>query len=103
MRAFIIATLCAATPAAAQFESMKLASELGSVLGSEAFCGLAYKQDVIAAYIEANAPKDDMGFASNLSLMVQGNEAQNQSLSTSAKTAHCTAITQTARHFGFID
>jgi len=89
-------------PAAAQMESMELAVELGTVLGSERICDLKYDQGAIQTWIEANAPADDMGFASTLSMMSQGIEMQNANLSPSRKTAHCAAVTKTARHFGFI-
>ena len=103
MKRYALAAMLAATPAAAQLETMQLAVELGSVLGSESFCGLTYKQDRIAAFIAEKAPANDMGFAPNLAMMTQGADFQNQSMTPSAKTAHCAAITQTARHFGFID
>lgn len=103
MKRIALAVLLSASPAVAQMETTKLALDLGTVLGSEAFCDLSYKQDRIETFIAENAPASEMGFASTLSMMVQGTAMQNQSMSPSAKTAHCAAISQTARHFGFID
>lgn len=83
-------------------EMMTKANELGSVLASEQICGLSYDQAAIAAWIEGNIPPDAMGFASNLSLQTQGAAYMLNSLSPSARTAHCAAISQTARHYGFV-
>lgn len=103
MKRSIVALMMLASPAAAQMESIKLATDLGTVIGSEKLCGLTLKQDAIATYINENAPKDDMGFAQTLTMMVQGTEFNNTNLSASGKTAHCAAVTASARHFGFID
>jgi hypothetical protein len=100
---FVMALLGTATTATAQMESFRLAGELGTVIGSETLCGLSLKQDAIASYIEANAPKSDMSFPQTLTMMIQGTEFNNSSLSGSAKTAHCAAVTLAARQFGFID
>ena len=104
MRYLILFVMTFAAPAAAQkFDAMQLAANLGTVIGSEATCGLTLKQEAITAFIEKNAPKDDMSFPQTLTMMTQGTEFNNQSLSASAKTAHCAAVTQSARHFGLID
>jgi len=99
------AALVSAAPAFAQGGSLasgELALNLSSVLGAEEFCGLSYDQAAIQAFIEERVPADDMGFASSLALMTSGADFQQSMMSGSAKTAHCAAITRTARHYGFI-
>lgn len=81
---------------------MQKATELGAVLAAEEMCGLSYDQGAIRAWINANIPVDAMDFPSTLSMMVEGSKYQNGSLSASSKTAHCAAIEQTARHYGFV-
>jgi hypothetical protein len=39
---------------AASLESLTLATALGDVLASEAFCGLSYDQDAIKKFIDEN-------------------------------------------------
>lgn len=92
-------------PALAQttdMQAMTQANELGSILAAEEFCGLTYDQDAIQAWITSNVAADAMGFAGTLTMMVAGAEFQQRDMSTSAKTAHCTAIRQTAKHYGFV-
>ena len=103
-RLAFIAVILFPTPALAwnDMESMTLAHELGSVLASEAACGLTYDQDAIAAFIEKKVPADDMGFPSSLNMMTVGSEAQIADMSTSAKTAHCTQIRRIAKSNGFL-
>jgi hypothetical protein len=66
---------------------------------------MALKQDAIAAYVIANVPPDDLGFAGILNTMIQGTEGSNanSNMTPSAKTAFCTSVTQSAKHWGFID
>ena len=95
-----------ASPTAAQMSDIDMfqtANALGTIIGSETFCGLSYDQDAVAAYIASIVPPDRMDFASVLSAMVQGQGFNNQSLRGSAKTAHCASVDQTARHYGFIE
>lgn len=83
-------------------DSMSLALNLGTVLGSEKFCGLTFDQKAITAYIEKNIRADDMSFPAMLTTMTGGTEIQNKSMSDSAKTAHCTQVTRIAKSYGFI-
>lgn len=83
-------------------DSMMIAGDLGTVLGSEKVCGLTYDQDAISVWIDNNTDASDMGFAGTLSMMTQGAEFQLRSLSESARTAHCRAVSRTAQHYGFI-
>lgn len=84
-------------------EMLSFATELGSVLASEETCGLSYDQDAIAAFIAQTGPADQMGFASQLNMATRGQALMIKDQSASARTAHCAAITATARHFGFIE
>lgn len=81
---------------------MSLANELGTVIGSEAACGLTFDQGAIAAFIEDEVAADDMGFASTLTMMVQGQEYMIEEMSKSARTAHCTQVARVAKSYGFI-
>lgn len=92
-------------PAAAQsdLETMTLASNLGTVLGSEQFCGLTYDQGAIGRFIDERAPAGDMGFASFLQMSTSTQSFSNNEMSESARTAHCRAVANTARHYGFIE
>lgn len=85
-----------------EFESMQLASNLGTVLASEEPCGFTFDQTAIAAFIENKVPADDMGFASILSMMTQGQRIQIDRMSASSKTAHCTQIKRVASSYGFL-
>lgn len=96
--------LLSANQANAQsLSSMTVANELGTVLASEAACGLDFNQQAIANYIEQNVEATDMGFASMLDTMTLGHEYSIKEMSASAKTAHCTQIKRVAKAFGFID
>lgn len=89
--------------AADDFDTIRAATDLGSVLAAEAPCGLTYDQAAIEAYIDGLGIEANMGFVSTLSMMTQGAEFNQRDLSESARTAHCRAVTLTARHYGFID
>lgn len=83
-------------------ETMQLATNLGTVIAAEAYCGLSYDQAAVAAYIERKVKPDDMSFPSTLQMMIEGSKFQLQSMSPSAKTAHCAQIKRIAATFGFI-
>lgn len=82
-------------------ESMQLATNLGTVIAAEAYCGLSYDQSAVAAYIEKNVKPSDMSFPSPLQLMIEGSKFEHQSMSSSAKTAHCAQIKRIAATYGF--
>lgn len=95
--------LMTALPAAGQsLSSMNVATNLGAVLASEDFCGLAYDQKAIAAYIEKNVKATDMDFPQTLTMMTKGAELQLKELSPSEKTARCTQVVRLAKSYGFI-
>jgi hypothetical protein len=79
-----------------------LASNLGTILGSEAFCGLELDQAGIAAWVKTNVPPDRMDFQGQLQMTTMGQKAFNDSMSQSAKTAHCAAVEQSAHSAGLL-
>jgi hypothetical protein len=83
------------------FESMRIATDLGSVLASEDMCGLTYDQAAIEAFIAEKVSADDMGFASTLHMMTEGTKFNMKDMSASAKTAHCAQIKRVAKSYGF--
>ncbi len=96
--------LVTSTAAVAQnLGNMQVASNLGTLLAAEEFCGLVFDHDAIDAYVDANVDHSDMGFASMLSMMVDGSAFGQTDMSESAKRAHCRSVEATARHHGFID
>lgn len=82
---------------------MTLASQLGSVLAAEEFCGLTYDQEAIAAFINAEVAEDDLGFASMLQMQTQGLAVMQEEMNASQKTAHCAQTQRVARSYGFVD
>jgi hypothetical protein len=104
IRTTVATLLLTAFPAQAQnFESMQRANELGAVLAAEKLCDLTLNQAGIEAWVTKNVASDDMSFANNLLLMTQGAEYQARSMSDAGRTAHCTAVRQSARTMGLID
>lgn len=81
---------------------LSLASNLGTILGSEDFCGLVLDQAGIAAWIKSNVPPDRMDFQGQLQMMTMGQKGFNDSMTASAKTAHCAAVEQSAHQAGLI-
>ena len=102
LRISLIAALLAAPAAAQNFQSMQMATDLGSILGSERACRLSFGQAAIERWIDQNVDASDMGFPSTLAMMTQGAEFQAQSMQGNALAAHCRSVERTARHFGFI-
>jgi hypothetical protein len=82
-------------------DSSDLALALGTVLGSEEFCGLHYDQAAIQSFITKRVSPDDMDFPPLLESMTNGTEVGNRSKSNSAKTAHCAQIARIAKSYGF--
>jgi hypothetical protein len=102
--ACLTALLLIASPAMAMDagESIVLAQQLGSVMGSEEGCGLTFNQPAIEAFIAQKVDADDMSFPSNLSLFIRGQQREFANMKTSQKTAHCAQIKRIAKRFGFI-
>jgi hypothetical protein len=53
----------------------EFAFQLGTILGSESFCGLSFDQAAIQALIEKKVSADDLQFAGELSIMTDGTKA----------------------------
>lgn len=104
-QSLILAFCLALAPAAHAFnvENARIASDLGTLLGSESLCELSFDHDAIDAYIDANVDHSDMGFASSLTGQIALAEFTQSDMSDSARRAHCRAIAATARQHGFID
>lgn len=79
-----------------------LASDLGTILGSEQFCGLHLDQAGVSAWVKQNVPPGRMDFQGQLQVMTMGQKAFNDQMSAAAKTAHCAAVEQSARQAGLI-
>lgn len=105
LRNIIIYLILISNPVAAQssFESMEKANNLGTVLGSEDFCGIEFNQVAIAKWIAENVSADDMAFPSTLSMMIDGTSYEFDSYSASRKTAHCAQIRRISKSYGFIE
>lgn len=101
-RVVILTLSLAATPVFAE-SSFIVANNLGSLLASEKYCGLTYKPEAIAAYIEKNVKADDMGFSGMLSLMTDGASLGFEEFSETRKVAHCTQSRRVAKANSFID
>jgi len=89
--------------AAQRMDSMQVASELGTLLASETYCGLSYDPSAIETYVDTHVDPTDMGFAGTLNMVVRGTQYQLEDQSPSAKTAHCRVIARTAKHYGFVE
>lgn len=100
-----VAALLAATPAFAwsDVDRIDAAEAIGSVLASEKFCGLLYRHDAIAAYIDKTVPADDMEFAGTLRTMTYSAGYDLEDMSGSQKAAHCAQIRRVAKSYGFTD
>jgi hypothetical protein len=96
----VIASLLA-SPALAD-RSIDVALSLGTMIGSEEGCGLAFDQKAIEAYIEKNVASDDMAFAANLNVFVNGIQRKIGQMTASQKTAHCAQVTRVAKANGFV-
>ncbi|EEE45801.1 hypothetical protein [Roseibium alexandrii] len=84
-------------------ERYKVASHLGSVLGSEAACGITIKQAAISAYIEEAVPADDIEFTSDLNSNTDLMRYELEEMPETQKNAHCVQIRRVSKAFGFID
>lgn len=102
--AYIAAALVIVTGAAQaqNLEVMQKAMALGTLIGSEDYCGLVYDQAAIEGWIEGNIPADAMDFPQTLEMGVTSETYTQNDRSPSAKTAHCAAVSRTAKHYGFV-
>lgn len=96
--------LCLAPHTASAYpESMATLAALSQLLGSEEACGLAYSQDAVAAFVKERVDPQDAGFTGSLNLVSRGVASQVKAMTGSQRTAHCTAIAQTAKAYGFTE
>ena len=103
MKIIVGSLMLAASSVAAQgLEGMRIASDLGTLLGSAELCGLNFDPAAVEAYVREHVPPEDMSFPSTLRMMTDGTRAQNQELDGASKSAHCAAVRQSALHFGLI-
>lgn len=102
--AYLAAGLALITGAAhaQNFDVMQKAMSLGTLIGSEEYCGLTYDQTAIEDWIADNIPADAMEFPQNLEMGVTAETYTQDDRSPSAKTAHCAGISRTAKHYGFV-
>ncbi len=99
----VLVSVFGAMAQAQSMETIRLADDLGTILGSEKVCNLTYNQDAIAFWIDTKVPPEDMTFASTLSMMTEGTAFRLQDISESTRTAHCRSVERTAKHYGFIE
>jgi hypothetical protein len=99
----ILASVFGTMAQSQSMETIRLANDMGTLLGSEKVCNLTYNQDAITMWIDVKVPPEDMSFASALSMMTESTAYGLQDISESARTAHCRSIERTAKHYGFIE
>lgn len=83
-------------------ENLSKGMALGTLIASEDYCGMAFDQSAIERWIGENVPATAMDFPQLMEMGRTGEEYERQDRTDSAKTAHCAAMRQTARHYGFI-
>lgn len=88
--------------AMSQMDLMDAAESLGAIIGSEQSCGLDLDQDAIAAWVDANIPPDALKFPGLLSYEVGTQQRRIGDMSQSEKTAHCRAVTNSAKALGLV-
>lgn len=103
IRIAAVLALLAMPVAADDADSMTLASDLGAVLAGGEACGYTLSNSAVIAFVQENAPAEDVGFAAMLSAMTTGHKATLDGLSDTALIAQCAVVEKTARHFGFMD
>ena len=73
------------------------------MLASEEPCGLSYDHEAIDSFVSENVDPSDMSFASTLGMMTKGAALEVGELTGSQLRAHCAAIRQTAKSYGFVE
>ena len=84
------------------YPDSKLASELAMILASEELCGFEYSEEAIDQYISENVDPSEIGFAAALFNFSRSAERRFAKIDGSRKVAHCAAVANTARHYGFL-
>ncbi len=88
--------------AGAAEDPTRIALSLGELLGSEEACGLAFDQPAIEAFIDKNAPADDMTFTTTMNIFARPMPDEIAKMSVSQRTAHCAQMRRVAKAFGFV-
>lgn len=83
-------------------ESMRIALDLGTVIGSEKGCGLSFDQAAIEDFIEAKVPATDMEFMTTMNMSASVADDELSGFSASQKTAHCAQVRRVAQANGFL-
>lgn len=102
MRYVLFALLCAPAPAYAYQDTMKVAVELGGMIGSEAACGFVTSGDAIAGYVAENINPTETQFPNLLQMFIASTLMQLSKMPASGKSAHCTAVKRSAVHFKLV-
>lgn len=92
----------AASTASAQLSTYEMREELATVVAAEEYCGLTYDQEAIFAYVEANAPTDDIYFATDLRLAIEIEVSRLSEMMDLTKNTHCRAVETVAGQRGFL-
>lgn len=101
MRIALVIALTA-SPAFAYEDATATAYALGSVLGSEAPCGLSLDAASIEAFVAERVDPAEMGFAGYLAGIASAYAAQVEAMTEAAKAAHCKAVAGSAAHYGLL-
>lgn len=83
-------------------DPVRIALDLGTVIGSEQACGLSYDLAAIEAFIDSNAPASDMQFMSTMNTSVSATHYDMRRFSEAQKAAHCAQIRRVAKSYGFV-
>jgi hypothetical protein len=102
MKLALLGTLVAVSLSLPASAGSYLYHNLGTVIGSETYCGLTYDQGAIKAFIEKHVTASDRDFIGDLDMRVSNVGAAVEHMSLSEKTAHCTQVTRAAKAYGFI-
>lgn len=98
----VLALALIASPALAYEDTTKMAVTLGSVLGSEAACGLSLDVAAVEAFVAARVDPAEMSFANALGMVSRGTATEVEAMTEAAKAAHCKAIAESAAHYGLL-
>ena len=102
MKLALFVTLIAVTLSLTASAGSNLYHNLGTVIGSETYCGLNYDQSAIKAFIQKHVTTSDPTFVGDLDMRVSNVGAAVEHMSASQKTAHCTLVTRAAKSYGFL-
>lgn len=99
----LAATIAAAAQAQTPQQTTKdFASRFGTLIGSEAPCGLAYDVAAVTDAIRANVAAGDLGFAQTFNAYANLTRSQVAAMEGSQRAAHCLIAEQNARAMGLV-